>query len=108
MLQASDNTTNQMGANQMGANAQAALAPTKTQAQIMKSAQDFEAVFATQMLTHMFEGVEVNPMFGGGHGEEMFRTVLLDEYGKQMAKNDSLGIVHQVAGTLLKAQEGRH
>ena len=70
----------------------AALAATgKTQAQLVKSAQDFEAVFATEMLTPMFEGLEVNPTFGGGHGEEMFRTMMLDQYGKQMAQNDSLG-----------------
>ncbi len=80
----------------------------KNPAQIMKSAQDFEAVFATEMLSPMFEGLEVDPTFGGGHGEEMFRTMMLDQYGKQMAQNDSLGMVHQIAGTLLKIQEGKH
>ncbi len=80
----------------------------KSKEQIMKSAQDFEAVFATEMLSPMFEGLEVDPTFGGGHGEEMFRTMLLDQYGKQMAQNDSLGIAHEVTGTLLKIQEGQH
>jgi hypothetical protein len=60
------------------------------------------------MLSPMFSGVEVDPTFGGGHGEEMFRTMMLDEYGKQMAANDSLGMVHQIANTLLKAQEAKH
>jgi Rod binding domain-containing protein len=80
----------------------------KTLASIQKSATDFEAVFATQMLTHMYEGMEVNPTFGGGHGEEMFRTVLLDQYGKQMAQNDSLGIVKQVSAQMLRIQEGQN
>jgi Rod binding domain-containing protein len=83
-------------------------APAQTQAQVMKSARDFEAVFSTEMLSPMFEGIEVDPTFGGGHGEEMFRTMLLDQYGKQMAANDSLGMVHQIADTLLKIQEGKH
>jgi Rod binding domain-containing protein len=83
-------------------------ASARTQAQVMKSARDFEAVFSTEMLSPMFEGIEVDPTFGGGHGEEMFRTMLLDQYGKQMAANDSLGMVHQIADTLLKAQEGKH
>jgi Rod binding domain-containing protein len=77
-------------------------------ASIKKAATDFEAVFATQMLTHMYEGMPVDPNFGGGKGEEMFRTVLLDQYGKQMAKNDSLGIVKQVSAQMLKIQEGQH
>jgi Rod binding domain-containing protein len=85
----------------------AAQAATK-QAAIMKSARDFESVFATEMLTPMYEGLEVDPTFGGGHGEEMFRTMLLDQYGKQIAANDSFGMVHQIADTLLKAQEGKH
>ena len=83
-------------------------ASTKTQAQVMKSARDFESVFCTEMLQPMFEGIGVDPTFGGGHGEEMFRTMLLDQYGKQMAANDSLGMVHQIAGTLLNIQEGKH
>ena len=76
-------------------------------AQMMNSARDFEAVFATQMMTPMFDGLEVNPMFGGGKGEEMFRTVLLDEYGKQMGQNDSLHMADQLASAMLKVQEGR-
>jgi Rod binding domain-containing protein len=80
----------------------------KTMAAIQKSATDFEAVFATQMLTHMYEGMQVDQTFGGGRGEEMFRTVLLDQYGKQMAQNDSLGIVKQVSAQMLKIQEGQN
>ena len=93
-------------ANQAAAIAQAK--PTMNSAQMMSAAHDFEAVFATQMMTPMFEGLEVNPMFGGGKGEEMFRTVLLDEYGKQMGQNDTLHMVNQLADAMLKAQEARN
>lgn len=82
------------------------LKPGMSKDKVMAAAKDFEAVFATQMLTHMFEGIKVDSAFGGGHGEEMFRTVLLDEYGKEMGRNDTFGIARQVADTLLKAQEG--
>ena len=54
--------------------AQAASPKAMNAAQINNAAHDFEAVFATQMMTPMFEGLDVNPMFGGGKGEEMFRT----------------------------------
>ena len=84
----------------------AAASPAQQQ-QVIKSARDFEAVFATEMLTPMFDTVEVDPTTGGGHGEEMFKTMMLDQYGKQIAASDSLGMGHQVADTLLQAQQER-
>ena len=74
-------------------------------AQVKKSATDFEAVFASEMLSHMFEGVGADPMFGGGNGEEMFKSVLIDQYGKALAQTGKLGIADKVAAELIKAQE---
>ncbi len=42
-----------------------------------KTAKDFTAVFFSQMLQPMFEGVGVDPMFGGGHGEEVMKSFLI-------------------------------
>ena len=75
-------------------------------ANIDKTAQDFEAMFATQMLQPMFEGVGVDPTFGGGHGEEVMRSFLLQEYGKVIAKSDRLGIAKQIKAEMLRVQEG--
>lgn len=72
---------------------------------IDKTAQDFEAMFATQLLQPMFEGVAVDPTFGGGHGEEIMRSFMLQEYGKLIAKTGKLGIAAQVKSEMLKAQE---
>jgi Rod binding domain-containing protein len=74
-------------------------------ADINKSAQDFEAMFATEMLQPMFEGVSVDPMFGGGHGEEVMRSFMLQEYGKIIAKSGALGIANSVKSEMLRAQE---
>ena len=73
---------------------------------IDKAARDFEAMFATQLLQPMFEGIAVDPMFGGGHGEEAMRSFLLQEYGKQIAQSGRLGIAAQVKAEMLRAQEG--
>jgi len=73
---------------------------------IDKAAQDFEAMFATQMLQPMFEGVAVDPTFGGGHGEEIMRSFMLQEYGKIIAKGGRFGIATQVKSEMLRAQEG--
>lgn len=70
-----------------------------------KAAQDFEAMFLSQMLQQMFTGIKSDGLFGGGHGEEMFRSLLIDEYGKDMAKRGGIGIAHAIENSLLAAQE---
>lgn len=78
-----------------------AAAPEATKA----AAKDFEAVFISQMMSHMFEGVKTDPMFGGGEGEEMFRSMLVQEYGKQMAQGQGIGISDQMQKMMLQMQQ---
>ena len=77
-------------------------------AKIRQSANEFESVFVSQMLGHMFDGIEVDQNFGGGHAEEMFRSMLTNEYGKQVSRSGGFGIADQVYRELLRAQEGNH
>ncbi|HIJ62944.1 MAG TPA: chemotactic signal-response protein chel [Rhodospirillaceae bacterium] len=70
-----------------------------------KKAKDFESVFVSQMFSQMFQGINADGMFGGGHGEEMFRSLLIDEYGKQVAQHGGIGIADAVMRTLISAQE---
>ena len=70
-----------------------------------KVAQQFEGVLISQMLNSMFEGIKTDGMFGGGEGEEMFRSMMIDEYGKQIVKQGGLGLSTQVTNELLKRQE---
>lgn len=67
----------------------------------------FEAMFVTQMLNHMFTGVDVEKStFGGGHAESMFRPMLMDEYGKMIAnRGNGIGLADQVSRVLLSHQE---
>jgi Rod binding domain-containing protein len=44
-------------------------------------------------------------MFGGGKGEEMYRSLLVEEYGKTIAKAGGVGIADQVKAEMLKLQE---
>lgn len=71
------------------------------------SAKDFEAVFVTQMLGHMFSGLEESDgLFGGGHAEAMVRPMLLEEYGKMIANSGrGIGIADHVVAALVRAQE---
>jgi len=75
-------------------------------ANIETAAQDFEAMFATQLLKPMFDTIPVDSVFGGGNGEAVMRTFLLQEYGKLVAKTGVLGLASQVKAEMIRAQEG--
>lgn len=72
---------------------------------IRKTAEDFEAVFLSQMLKPMFDGIGSDEMFGGGHGEDMWKSQLINEYGKTIAKSGGIGIADAVMGEMLRMQE---
>ncbi len=72
-----------------------------------KAAQDFEAVYISEMLKPMLETVEVDENFGGGKGEEVFRGLLVQELGKSVAKQGGFGLADHVRAELLKIQEGK-
>lgn len=78
-----------------------------SRAEIAEAADKFEAMFLSQMFQCMFEGVKADPAFGGGEAENMYRSLMIDEYGKQVVKKGGLGIADHVARTMLAAQEGR-
>jgi flagellar protein FlgJ len=98
---------------QTGASRQAQLsqmaASSPNLAKIDASAKQFESVFATEMLKPMFDGLgDGKGMFGGGQGEKVFTDMMMQQYGKSIAENDSLGIADQIKGQLLKLQEGQN
>ena len=78
--------------------------PSVNMQKIDETAQEFESMFLTEMLRPMFEMVEVNETFGGGRGEEVFRSFMLDEYGKQLSAGGGLGIAAMVKEQLIQMQ----
>jgi Rod binding domain-containing protein len=81
-----------------------AVAETAKRAQIAQSAQNFESQFLSSMLGEMFEGVSTDGPFGGGQGEQMFRSFMTDAFGKQMAKAGGVGVAAAVQREMLKMQ----
>jgi Rod binding domain-containing protein len=77
------------------------------QKKVREAAQDFEGFFISQMMEHMMSGMEPNEIFGGGDAEETWRSLLNQEYGKQVAKSGKLGIANDVMTAMLRAQEER-
>lgn len=82
----------------------AASTPSPKRAAAEKTARDFEAVFAGAIAKLMVESMEVNDGFGGGHGEEMFRGVMAEQLGTEMAKRGGLGIAPAVLDQILRLQ----
>lgn len=74
---------------------------------VRTTAESFESFFVGQMLEYMTEGMKPDDEFGGGHAEEMWRSMMNQEYGKQIVKSGGIGIANQVMASMIKAQEER-
>ncbi len=79
-------------------------ANSKSLASIDAAAKDFEAVFLSEMMKPMFEGLEPDAQFGGGKGEEVFQGFMIQEYGKLMAQTGQIGIATQVKEEMIRMQ----
>ena len=77
----------------------------KTPAQAAKAAEDFEAMFINEFIGSMFEGVQTDGPFGGGPGEAIFRSMMIDQYSKTIAHQGGFGLAAAVKRQLLAAQE---
>lgn len=72
---------------------------------LTQASEEFEAIFLSQMLAPMFETLEEDPFFGGGPGEQMYRSLLVEEYGKILAKTGGVGLADQLQQELIRLQE---
>ncbi|MCK6418094.1 MAG: rod-binding protein [Alphaproteobacteria bacterium] len=74
------------------------------QEEIETAARDFEAMFIAEMMKPLFEGISVDAPFGGGKGEEVFRGMLLQEYGKIVASRGGFGLAEPVRAQMILMQ----
>ncbi|WP_122465314.1 MULTISPECIES: rod-binding protein [Brevundimonas] len=81
------------------------LGQAATPDQMRKVAEEFEAGFLAMMMRPMFEGLSTDGPFGGGEGESMWRSFMIDEMGKQTARAGGIGLADQVLSEMLKMQE---
>jgi flagellar protein FlgJ len=79
-------------------------AETAKRTAIAKTAKDFEATFLNAMLAPMFEGVSTPTPFGGGEGEEAFKSFLTEAFAKQMTAKGGVGVAHAIQREMLKLQ----
>jgi Rod binding domain-containing protein len=70
-----------------------------------KAAENFEAFFLAQSLDSMFAGIDSDSLFGGGSSENVYRSLLNQEYAKVAAKSGGVGIADEVQREILRMQE---
>ena len=58
-----------------------------------------------EMLAPVFKDMETEGLFGGGSGEEIYRSMMVQEYGKAIARAGGIGIADSVQAEILKMQE---
>ena len=68
-------------------------------------ASEFEAQFVSQMLGTMFSTVDPHESLGGSDSEEVYNSMLVNEYGKILAKTGGIGIADQVKRAMISQQE---
>lgn len=68
-------------------------------------AEEFEALFLSQMLAPMFENLQTDGPFGGGASEAIYRSLMVEEYGNAIAEAGGLGIADNVQREILRIQE---
>ena len=74
-------------------------------AKIEETAREFEAVFIAEMMKPMFDGIKTDGPFGGGKGEEIFRNMMVEEYGKLLSQTGGIGIASEVKEQMIRMQQ---
>jgi Rod binding domain-containing protein len=80
-------------------------AKTPAELKAREVSQEFESFFISTLLETMSSGIEVDPAFGGGQGETIFRSMLNDEYARTFAHAGGIGVADSVYREMMRLQE---
>jgi flagellar protein FlgJ len=74
--------------------------------QAKKVSQDFEGLFIGMMMKSMRETVGKDKITGGGHGDDVYRSILDQEYVNAAVKRGGFGLAKQIEKDVIR-QESR-
>jgi flagellar protein FlgJ len=80
----------------------------RDEADVEKAAKSFEGVFINEMMGHAFQQVKLPKPFGGGFAEEMYHSLLVNEYAKVLTAQGGVGVSAPVKQELLRLQEAQN
>lgn len=72
--------------------------------EVRRAAAEFEAVFLSEMLAPMFDGLDTEGLGGGGMGEQIFRPMLVERYAQALSSAGGVGIADSVIRELMRLQ----
>lgn len=88
----------QKGAKQCAADAR--------KAEIRKVAVEFQSLFVEMMLKSMRETVNKDSLTGGGHGEEVYGSMLDREYATAISRRGNMGLAEMIEQQMLAQEFG--
>ncbi len=82
--------------------------PAPVMKKIDEASKSFESMFMSQMMQFMWAGgQEADETFGGGHGEEMWRGMLVQEFGKISTEGKGMGLASSVRDQMIRLQQSQ-
>ncbi len=78
--------------------------PVSDRERALEVAREFEAVFVSDAVKTMFQGVPTDPL-SGDTSADSWRELLVDEYAKDLVRRGGFGLAEPIARELLKIQE---
>ncbi len=82
-------------------------APGADPLRMRAAAEQFEAQFLAQMLRPVFDALPTDGPFGGGEGEAMWRSFMVDAMAQQTVKAGGLGLSDAILAEMIRLQEAR-
>jgi flagellar protein FlgJ len=78
--------------------------PSGATPELRRAAEEFEAVFLSQILRGLTEGLTGSGPLSGG-GDDPYAAMLQDEHARLISRSGGIGIADAVLREMLKAQE---
>ena len=72
---------------------------------VRQQAEEMEGVFLNLLVKEMFATAKSENGFGGGFGEDTWRSMQSEQLANTMAQNGGLGIADQIVGDMITLQE---
>ncbi len=93
------------GRAQLPGTAAGTISPAQ-RSKISATAQQFEAMALTELLTPIFNTVDTaHGLFGGGEAEAAWKPMMVNELAKTMAAHGGLGLARPVMEQMIRLQE---
>ena len=85
----------------------AGTASEKQRQQAKKVSQDFEGLFVGMMMKTMRETIAKDKLTGGGHGEDVYRSLLDQQYTEAAVKRGGFGLAKMIEKDIIRQESRR-